>query len=311
MVSSTPLNQNFSTTRLITTEKPEILSKPEDKLETLLFLSEGQDRKGEGGLRTKGYFKTSHLDKPLISIITVVFNGEKYLEETIQSVINQTYDNIEYIIIDGGSTDNTLEIIKKYEDKIDYWVSEKDYGISDAFNKGIIVSTGARILFLNAGDSFYSEKVLLETQQVFVNHSDADLIYGKIMLIDSSQNEIKVYGKPQDFNILRRHMTLPHQAIFHNNTFFKKYGLYDINIKTSMDYDLIMKNFHNIKFYFLDRIISNMLSNGISQTDIIRLYREHLNIQLKYHLNHNIVSYYYFGLNIISFHIKKIIKRFL
>ena len=90
--------------------------------------------------------------KPIISIITVVFNGEKYLEETIQSVLNQTYDNVEYIIIDGGSTDGTLGIIKKYEDKIDYWVSEKDKGIYDAMNKGILVATGDWINFINAGD---------------------------------------------------------------------------------------------------------------------------------------------------------------
>jgi DNA-binding NarL/FixJ family response regulator len=102
------LDEKYSTTRLATKEKPEIVNDPEDKFETVLFLPESESRKGEGGLRAKGYFKKSYDDKSLISIITVVFNGEKYLEETIQSVINQTYDNVEYIIIDGGSTDGTL-----------------------------------------------------------------------------------------------------------------------------------------------------------------------------------------------------------
>ena len=87
------LDEGYSTTRLLTQEKPQIINTPEDKFETVLFLPEGENRKGEGGLRTKGYFKKSFDDKPLISIITVVFNGEKYLEETIQSVINQTYRN--------------------------------------------------------------------------------------------------------------------------------------------------------------------------------------------------------------------------
>lgn len=123
MTQTISLDDKYSTTRLVFNDKCLIVNEKEDN--STFLLPEGEDRKGEGGLRTKGYFKKSYKGKPLISIITVVYNGEKYLEETIQSVINQTYENVEYIIIDGGSTDGTLEIIKKYEDKIDYWVSEK------------------------------------------------------------------------------------------------------------------------------------------------------------------------------------------
>jgi len=99
-----------------------IESKLEDKFETVLFLPEGEGRKGQGGLRTQGYFKKSLPDKPLITVITVVFNGEEFLEETIQSVINQTYDNVEYIIIDGGSTDGNLVVVCNYEHVTDYWL---------------------------------------------------------------------------------------------------------------------------------------------------------------------------------------------
>ena len=107
------------------------------------------------------YLEASN-NKPMISIITVVFNGEKYLEQTIKSIINQTYKNFEYIIIDGGSTDGTLEIIKKYEDKISYWISEKDKGISDAFNKGVMAAKGDYINFQGDGDGFLSSETLEE-----------------------------------------------------------------------------------------------------------------------------------------------------
>ena len=97
--------------------------------------------------------------EPKITVVTVTYNAKDFLEETIQSVISQTYKNIEYIIIDGGSTDGTVDIIKKYEDKIDYWVSEPDSGISDAFNKGVQQSNGY-ILMLNAGDIFIHNNIL-------------------------------------------------------------------------------------------------------------------------------------------------------
>jgi hypothetical protein len=114
----------------------------------------------QGGLRTKGLFKDSDPTRPLLSIITVVYNGEKYLEQTIQSVINQSYEYLEYIIIDGGSTDRTLEVIAKYNDYIDYWISEPDTGIYNAMNKGTKLATGSHVLHLNADDLLFQPQSL-------------------------------------------------------------------------------------------------------------------------------------------------------
>jgi len=159
MIKRVCLDKAFSTTRQITKEKPVFKKQPTDKFESVLFLPEGERRQGEGGLRTQGYFKTSLKDKPLITVITVVFKGEQFLEKAILSVINQTYDNVEFIIIDGGSTDATLDIIRKYEHAIDYWLSEKDGGIYDAFNKAIRVSSGEYYLVLGSDDLLFPDAI--------------------------------------------------------------------------------------------------------------------------------------------------------
>ena len=113
----------------------------QDKFQSQLTINEKNENLVHGGLRLKNIFKKKK-NHFLISIITVVFNGEKYLEETIKSVINQTNKNFEYIIVDGGSTDRTLDIIKKYDQQIDYWISQEDKGIYDAFNKGLKLVSG-------------------------------------------------------------------------------------------------------------------------------------------------------------------------
>ena len=121
---------------------------------------ENNSEKNQGGLRTKGLVKTGTSENPLISIITVVYNGEKYLEQTIQSVINQNNTRIEYIVVDGGSTDATLEIIQKYQDQIDYWISEPDGGIYDAMNKGTKLARGTHTLHINADDLLWRSDAL-------------------------------------------------------------------------------------------------------------------------------------------------------
>lgn len=157
------------------------------------------DHKDEGGLRTHGYFKQSLPNKPLITVVTVVFNGEKHLEDTILSVLNQTYDNVEYIIIDGRSTDGTVDIIKKYEGQLDYWVSEKDEGIYDAMNKGWMLGTeNTCILFLGAGD-----RIVQLPQKIFQDR----IIHGTVQT-----SEVNYYCSRSDWS-LQFGNTLHHQAL--------------------------------------------------------------------------------------------------
>jgi len=152
-----PPDNSSSTTRRLIAHRPEAVS------DTQLFLPAHPQRRGEGGLRTQGYFKqpfeSAEQRLPLLTVITVVYNSAASLERTIRSVLEQPYDNIEYIIIDGGSVDGTLEIIRRYEHAVDYWVSEPDGGIYDAMNKGISCATGDGLLFLNADDYFHGDVI--------------------------------------------------------------------------------------------------------------------------------------------------------
>ena len=126
-------------------------------------------RFGEGGKRLKSQINQYDKNNPLISIITVTYNGEKYIEETFQSVFKQTNKNFEYIVIDGGSSDNTINIIKKYDSKIDYWVSEKDLGIYDAFNKGMQLCKGEYIGFINSDDIYEKNTIEILTKYIKAN----------------------------------------------------------------------------------------------------------------------------------------------
>ena len=178
----------------------------------------------EGGLRIKGNFKKDHNNKPLISVITVVFNDEKSIEETIRSVLFQPYNNIEYIIIDGGSTDNTLNIIKEYESSIDYWKSEKDKGIYDAMNKGCSLALGSGIIFLNSGDKFVGN---VFNQKPEIPSLLPCKIHEKYKANWSKKISFTKYGMPTS-----------HQAMIFKN----KKIMYDLNYKYSSDYDYYIRH---------------------------------------------------------------------
>ena len=135
----------------------------------LIPVDEETTQKIEENIVKLGNFAGEIKELPLISIITVVFNGERYLEETMKSVLDQTYPNVEYIIIDGASTDSTLSIIKKYEASVDYWVSEKDTGIYDALNKGFSLASGSIFAWLNADDIYFSYTLKM-VSSVFTKH---------------------------------------------------------------------------------------------------------------------------------------------
>lgn len=258
MTNTICLNENYSTTKLLTKEKPAIANSSKNKFETVLFLLEDENRKGEGGLRTKGYFKESYKNKSLISIVTVVYNGEKHLEQTIQSVISQTYDNVEYIIIDGGSTDGTLDIIKKYENQIDYWVSEPDSGIYCAMNKGIKVASGKFTAFINA-DDWYEKEAIDYISKAYAKEPNIKFFYGDINYIKEDGKVVLWKGNKGENGI-----GIPHPSCFIRSTILKQ-NLFNTSFKIAADTELTLKLFKsNITNLYVNQVISNFRSGGIS-----------------------------------------------
>ncbi|MBD5632817.1 MAG: glycosyltransferase [Clostridia bacterium] len=202
--------------------------------------------------------------KDKISIITITYNCKDVIEKTIQSVIHQDYDNKEYIIIDGGSNDGTVDIIKKYESQVDCWVSEKDNGIYDAMNKGILKTTGKWINFMNAGDTFYDHSVLSSVAEII--DSNYTIAYGQIMKIYNRFKFI-AYGQPINLNKLKDKCRLPHQGMFTNAEYHKKH-LFDISYKSAADYKFYYDAFFNDKceFQYLPMLIANYDSeSGMSK----------------------------------------------
>ena len=234
------LDKSYSTTRLLTKEKPSIKNNLKDKFETILFLPEAKNRNGTGGLRIKGYFKKSYENKPLVNIITVVYNGEKYLEHTIQSVIRQTYDNIEYIIIDGGSTDGTVDVIKKYEDRIDYWVSEADKGVYDAMNKGVSAANGQWIYFLGSDDILFDSIHKISNKL----NNQYDAVYGDVYM---PKRHILYNGRFNKLKLLFGNIC--HQAIFYNKKILIK-NKFNLEYKIYADYALNISIYDKTKFYY-------------------------------------------------------------
>lgn len=213
-------------------------------------------------------------NNPKISIITVSYNAVLSIESTILSVLNQSYSNIEYIIIDGGSTDGTVDIIKKYDSKISYWVSEVDNGIYDAMNKGILQASGEWINFMNSGDSFFEKNVV---ENVFFDEIN-DLyavVYGNTEFIYADRVQIV----KQINDEVHKYMPACHQSIFCRTIEMKK-RLFDANLKIAADFKFFyLLYLSGAQYMYKDIVVSCYnASDGISSKNRFLCYKERTRI---------------------------------
>jgi glycosyltransferase involved in cell wall biosynthesis len=205
-------------------------------------------------------------ETPKFSIITVVYNDVENIEETIKSVINQTYKNFEYIIIDGNSDDGTVEKIKKYEKKISYWVSEKDKGIYDAMNKGIKKARGELLYFLNSNDFFYNNDVLKNVAEQYLEKGKPDILYGRLYCkYNDSLRKDTISPKINPKKRLPNGSTIYHQSSFIKKKAFEDLGLYEIKYKLAGDYDFFCRCFvAGLEFCYIENIVSIFNRGGRS-----------------------------------------------
>ena len=197
-----------------------------------------------------------------ISIVTVCLNSEKTIRDTIESVIHQNYSNLQYIIVDGLSSDQTLNIINEYRDKISVVISEKDKGISDAFNKGILQADGEVIGIINSDDKL-AEGCLRKIDKWLEN--DTDVLYGNMVGFgDDIQASIYKPGIPKD---LKKRMVLFHPSTFIRKTAYEKYGLYSLNFRYCMDRELLLRMYtKGAKFQYINETLSNYRTGGVSDS---------------------------------------------
>jgi len=210
---------------------------------------------------------------PKISIITVCFNAQNVIETCIQSVLSQTYLNIEYIVVDGQSTDRTLSIIYKYTDCIAKIISEEDKGIYDAMNKGIQASTGDVVYFLNSDDRFYDDKVIEDIAEQFKGDESVDIVYGKVQGENFPPNVKFSYDRSFLFKFKSKRdlfkTVICHQRVFPKKELFQKFGLFNTRYKIYADYDWFLRNFNKgVKIKFFDRFVAYYDCQGLSFQDV-------------------------------------------
>jgi glycosyltransferase involved in cell wall biosynthesis len=246
--------------------------------------------------------------KPLFSIITSTFNAGRFLENSILSVSSQTYKNYEYIIIDGASTDDTLELIKTYNSEITYWSSEKDNGIYEAWNKGIRQAKGDWILFIGADDQLLPDA--LETYANFINRhisESYDYVSSKVERIRLDGTLEGIVGKSWKWNEFQHRMTTAHPGSIHSKYFFQKFGYYSTEYKIVADYELLLRARNTLMAGFIDKVTVSMYTG--SRFGDYEAIAECLKMQKDSKIK-NFFSYNLHFINInLRYFIKELLKR--
>lgn len=205
----------------------------------------------------------------VVSIITVVYNNARYVRDAIESVLSQDYSNIEYLVIDGGSTDGTVDIIKEYQDRISFFITEPDNGIYDALNKGVVLSTGDVIGVLHSDDQFCGNQVISSAVKK-LDEDKAEFCFSDAVITDMKSGKVLRYYRAHYFRqwMFRIGWMPPHTTCFISKSLFDEFGLYSISYKIASDFDFLLRMFYGrrIIWTYLNIISVKMRQGGVSNS---------------------------------------------
>ena len=242
--------------------------------------------------------------QPKLSVVTIVYNNVRDIERTMLSVLNQTYHNIEYIVIDGGSTDGTKDIIYNYKSRLAQFISEPDKGIYDAMNKGLSLATGDYVLFMNSGDELYEPETVTE---VFETAASADIYYGETEMFNEQWESLgqRRHGVPEHFNwkSFKYGMSISHQAIYVKRSIAEPF---DLKYKYSADIDWIIRAAKNASSIVnTHTYVAKYLVGGLSKKKHLASLKERFDIFTKYYgLIPNLFNHVFIALNLAQYYIR-------
>ena len=246
-----------------------------------------------------------------ISIITVVFNNETYIQDCIDSIKSQDFNNIEYIIIDGGSTDGTIEIIKNNLDSINLFISEPDNGLYDAMNKGIKFATGDVIGILNSDDLYFDENILSNIADCFITNPNLDLIYGDLVYVKQNDvTKIVRYWKSEKYhrNYFEYGSVPAHPTLFIAKRIYDEIDLFNLDYKLASDYEFMLKLFKKKSYnlLYLNKIFVKMRLGGVTSKNFKNRIIQNKEISRAWKDNNLVLPFYFFPLRLF----KKLLQYF-
>lgn len=247
----------------------------------------------------------SDCNKPLVSIITSTLNATEHLPAAIKSIQAQAYDNFEWIIIDAGSTDGTLELIQQHDDIIDYWVSEPDRGIYDAWNKGLRVARGEWVCFLGADDLIMPDAISNMLAFEALSPERLDFICGRVDMYDGDVL-LRTIGRPWEWSRFKQYMSVAHTAALHRMSYFKRYGEFDASFRISGDYEMLLRSGPELKTGFVDSVVARMQIGGQSNGNVV-VFKDALRARLMHNLTTPALGYAHAKWSQFKWHIRRLI----